>query len=91
MGGHLDGFKDTQRAASIDHFFRGGPEISRPNQVWCSDITVIPVQHGFLYLVAIMDWATGNPHGVFGTLVRLFKHVAIKSLGVEALRLLGLR
>ena len=91
MGGHLDGFKDRQRAASIYHFFRGEPEISRPNQVWCSDITVIPVQHVFLYLVAIMDWATGNPHGVFGTLVRLFKHVAIKSLGVEALRLLGLK
>ena len=32
--------------------------IERPNQVWCADITYIPVQHGFLYLVAIMDWAT---------------------------------
>ena len=32
--------------------------IDRPNQVWCADITYIPVQHGFLYLVAIMDWAT---------------------------------
>ena len=32
--------------------------IGRPNQVWCSDITFIPVRHGFLYLVAIMDWAT---------------------------------
>jgi putative transposase len=30
--------------------------IQRPNQVWCSDITYIPLQHGFLYLVAIMDW-----------------------------------
>jgi putative transposase len=30
----------------------------RSNQVWCTDITYIPVQHGFLYLVAIMDWAT---------------------------------
>ena len=27
-------------------------------QVWCSDITYIPVKNGFLYLVAIMDWAT---------------------------------
>ena len=33
-------------------------QISRPNQVWCADITYIPVQRGFLYLVAIMDWAT---------------------------------
>lgn len=33
-------------------------EINHPNQVWCADITYIPVQHDFLYLVAIMDWAT---------------------------------
>ena len=32
--------------------------INRPNQVWCADITYIPVRRGFLYLVAIMDWAT---------------------------------
>ena len=32
--------------------------ITRPNHVWCSDITYIPVKSGFLYLVAIMDWAT---------------------------------
>ena len=35
-----------------------GLELTRPNLVWCADITYIPVQHGFLYLVAIMDWAT---------------------------------
>ncbi len=33
-------------------------KIDRPNQVWCADITFIPVKRGFLYLVAIMDWAT---------------------------------
>ena len=32
--------------------------IDRPNHVWCADITYIPMRHGFLYLVAIMDWAT---------------------------------
>lgn len=32
--------------------------ITRPNHVWCTDITYIPVRRGFLYLVAIMDWAT---------------------------------
>ncbi len=32
--------------------------ITRPNQVWCSDITYVPVRNGFLYMVAIMDWAT---------------------------------
>ena len=36
----------------------GGLAIRSANQVWCSDITYIPVQRGFLYLVAIMDWAT---------------------------------
>ena len=30
--------------------------ISGPNEVWCSDITYIPMRKGFLYLVAIMDW-----------------------------------
>ena len=30
--------------------------ITKPNQVWCSDITYIPMQSGFLYLVVIMDW-----------------------------------
>ena len=32
--------------------------ITRANHVWCSDITYIPMKRGFLYLVAIMDWAT---------------------------------
>ena len=32
--------------------------IDRPDQVWCADITYIPVTAGFLYLVAIMDWAS---------------------------------
>ena len=30
--------------------------IDRSNQVWCADITYIPMRRGFLYLVAIMDW-----------------------------------
>nr|WP_157063847.1 IS3 family transposase [Phaeobacter sp. 11ANDIMAR09] len=30
--------------------------IDRPNQVWCAEITYIPMRRGFLYLVAIMDW-----------------------------------
>jgi len=32
--------------------------ITRPNHVWCTDITYLPMRRGFLYLVAIMDWAT---------------------------------
>ena len=30
--------------------------IDRSDQVWCADITYIPVTAGFLYLVAVMDW-----------------------------------
>ena len=33
-----------------------GLTIDRPNQVWCFDITYIPMRRGFLYLVAIMGW-----------------------------------
>ena len=32
--------------------------VNRADHVWCADITYIPVRRGFLYLVAIMDWAT---------------------------------
>jgi len=35
-----------------------GLTIERPDHVWCADITYIPVKRGFLYLVAVMDWAT---------------------------------
>jgi len=31
-------------------------DVTRPGQVWCTDITYIPIKRGFLYLVAIMDW-----------------------------------
>lgn len=30
--------------------------ITAPDQVWCADITYVPMPHGFVYLVAIMDW-----------------------------------
>jgi len=32
--------------------------IDRPNQVWATDITYIPMRKGFMYLVAIIDWAS---------------------------------
>jgi len=35
-----------------------GLAIERPNQVWASDITYIPIGRGFLYLVAVIDWAS---------------------------------
>ena len=40
-----------------------GLRIERPDHVWCADITYIPVQRGFLYLVAIMDWASRHVLG----------------------------
>ena len=37
--------------------------IDRPNQVWATDITYIPMRRGFVYLVAVIDWYSrkGNP------------------------------
>jgi len=46
--------------AARDHkvypYLLRGLEISRPNQVWSADITYIRLFHGFMYLVAILDW-----------------------------------
>jgi putative transposase len=33
-----------------------GMTIQAPDQVWCADITYVPMRRGFLYLVAVMDW-----------------------------------
>ena len=30
--------------------------ITHPNQVWCADVTYIPLHRGFMYLVVVMDW-----------------------------------
>lgn len=32
--------------------------ITRPNEVWAMDITYIPMAHGFVYLAAVLDWAS---------------------------------
>ena len=31
-------------------------KVERPNQVWCADITYVPMPHGHAYLCAVMDW-----------------------------------
>lgn len=36
----------------------GRAAVDRPGQVWCTDITYLPMRRGFLYLVAFMDWFT---------------------------------
>ena len=37
-------------------YLLGGLEITRPNQVWCTDITYIRLARGFIYLTVVMDW-----------------------------------
>ena len=49
---------DPHPAHRVYPYLLGGMAIETPNRVWCADITYIPAQRGFLYLVAIMDWAT---------------------------------
>jgi putative transposase len=46
------------RGAAIRPYLLGNLAINRPNQVWASDITFLPMAHGFLYLVAILDVAS---------------------------------
>ena len=33
-----------------------GIKIARPNQIWSTDITYLPMRNGFLYLTAVIDW-----------------------------------
>jgi len=46
------------RDAKIYPYLLDGLAIERPNQVWASDLTYLPMAHGFLYLVAILDVAS---------------------------------
>src|SRR5450631_4335154 len=46
------------RQATIYPYLLAGVAIERPNQAWSSDITYLPMAHGFLYLVAILDVAS---------------------------------
>ena len=68
--------------------------IERPNQVGCADVTYIPMQRGFLYLVAVMDWATrtvlswrlskewGPPHGTTGRFFLSTGDAQITAVGI---------
>jgi putative transposase len=61
---------NTNCYRSLDHRTKPHPQhkiypyllhdltIDRPNQVWCADISYIPMRRGYLYRVAIMDWAS---------------------------------
>jgi putative transposase len=58
--GYLVGRKRVQRlmrTMGLQAIYRlWGLEINQPNQVWCADITYLPMRRGFMYLVVIMDW-----------------------------------
>lgn len=58
LEGLFPGRKTTipARGRAVYPYLLRGLTIDRPNQVWCSDITYIPLRHGFLYLTAVMDW-----------------------------------
>ena len=46
----------ANQAHKVYPYLLRGLVIDRPNQVWATDITYIPMARGFVYLVAIMDW-----------------------------------
>jgi putative transposase len=52
------GARRLAREESIYPYLLGGLSIERANQVWSTDITYLPMAHGFLYLVAILDIAS---------------------------------
>ena len=55
---------DPHPAHRVYPYLLRGMAIETPNRVWCADITYIPVQRGFLYLVAIIalrQAQEGNP------------------------------
>lgn len=58
LEGLFPGRKTTIPAAGhkVYPYLLRGLTIDRANQVWCSDITYVPLRCGFLYLVAVMDW-----------------------------------
>ena len=52
--------KPTTSKPALGHkiypYLLRGMTIARPNQVWCMDITYIPMARGFVYLAAVVDW-----------------------------------
>lgn len=45
-----------QPGHTIYPYLLKGVAIERPNQVWSTDITYVPMRNGFLYLCAVIDW-----------------------------------
>jgi putative transposase len=47
--------KKAQENRVFPYLLRG-LAITRPNQVWSTDVTYVPMEHGFMYLTAVIDW-----------------------------------
>jgi len=47
-----------RKGHKIYPYLLGGLDIKDANHVWCTDITYIRLPHGFVYLVAVMDWGS---------------------------------
>jgi putative transposase len=50
------GTSAAQPGREIYPYLLRNKAITGPDQVWCADITYIPMRHGFMYLMAVMDW-----------------------------------
>lgn len=50
------GTSQPNKAHRVYPYLLSDLDINRSNQVWCTDITYLPMAKGFAYLVAIMDW-----------------------------------
>src|SRR5512147_1323609 len=44
------------RGHKVYPYLLRGVKIERPNQVWSTDITYVPMREGFMYLAAVLDW-----------------------------------
>ncbi len=56
IAGAVAGVIQPCRKDTVYPYLLSGLEISEPDQVWCADITYVPMRGGYLYLVAVMDW-----------------------------------
>ena len=50
------GTRQTHPGHEIYPYLLRHKAITGPDQVWCADITYLPMKHGFMYLMAVMDW-----------------------------------
>ena len=50
------GTSQTQPGHEIYPYLLRNKAVTGPDQAWCADITYIPMRHGFMYLMAVMDW-----------------------------------